>query len=268
MRSNIKKLQVFLAMTIIGLSIATFTSCKNKVSEEEFNTLKADYETLQADHEAIKAEFANLQIEDSTLRAQLLEKDSVIAAKEAEIGKMFRRGTSNTKLKKELQTLRESNDEYLDLIESLKKENARLSNDLDAEKGNSSKLQKEKQALQDNIDAAAGIRAYNVKAEPLRVKRSGKEKVSYKAKKVKKIKVYFTLGENKLAPTGNRTLKANIIAPDGVLEATKDITYTGDSDDLTLVYNVPANTKLAKGSYKVEVYEGNNAIGSTSFELR
>ena len=117
---------------------------------------------------------------------------------------------------------------------------------------------------------------------------SGRERKTDKIRRIDKIKVCFTLGDNKITPPGSKNIYVRIARPD------KKILTISESDEYSFVYNgnklqysamkvvdyqnksltvcvywTPrVAQKLIPGTYHVDVFEGNFNIGQTSFKLR
>ena len=118
---------------------------------------------------------------------------------------------------------------------------------------------------------------------------SGKEKETDKAGKIERVKVCFTLGENKLVEPGKKTVYIRILRPDNVVVTQKvDGDYTFQYQGQTMEYTTKQEvdyqnkdtstcmfwTKKTKGDpamvgvYNVFIYADGFEIGNTSFELK
>mgnify|MGYP000883517541 CR=1 FL=1 len=170
--------------------------------QKDFGSLKTNDVALQAEIEAKKAEIAQL-LED----AEKHKGDAYIISK----------------LKKESETLRQIMRGYVRTIDSLgtlnktlivEKEN--VLKDLETEKGKISTLNKEKEDLSATIQKGSILTCFNVVAKGVKFKSGGKkESETTKASRTEKIKVSFSLGENKIAKGGEKTVYVRIVTPDG-----------------------------------------------------
>jgi hypothetical protein len=87
---------------------------------------------------------------------------------------------------------------------------------LDKEKEKQNELVKEKEELKTTIAKGSVLSCFNIGAKAVFYKRGGKKEVeTSKAKKTEKIKVSFSLGENKIAKPGEKTVFIRIMTPDG-----------------------------------------------------
>jgi hypothetical protein len=171
--------------------------------------LKTDYEGLKTNNKAIQAD-----IEEKKARIEELIKEA-----EKHKGDAYIIG----KLRKEAETLRAIMQGYVHTIDSLNTLNQTLVAEkktvlkqLDVEKDKQNTLEKEKEELKTTIAKGSVLTCFNVNAKAVSFKRGGKkESETNKARKAEKIKVSFSLGENKIAKAGEKTVYIRIMTPDG-----------------------------------------------------
>lgn len=170
--------------------------------QKDYNTLQTNDVTLQAEIEAKKAEIAQLLLD-----AEKHKGDAYVISK----------------LKKETETLRQIMRGYVRTIDSLGTLNKTLVaeknsvlKELDSEKGKTTSLNKEKEDLQATIQKGSILSCFNIAAKGVKFKSGGKKEVeTSKASRAEKIKVTFSLGENKIAKPGEKTVYVRIVTPDG-----------------------------------------------------
>ena len=171
--------------------------------------LKNDFEGLKTNNKAIQQD-----IEEKKARIEELIKEA-----EKHKGDAYIIG----KLKKETETLRSIMVGYVHTIDSLNTLNKTLVAEkktvlkqLDEEKEKGNNLVKEKEELKTTIAKGSILTCFNVSAKAVSFKRGGKkESETSKARKAEKIKVSFSLGENKIAKAGEKTVYIRIMTPDG-----------------------------------------------------
>jgi len=171
--------------------------------------LKNDFEGLKTNNKAIQQD-----IEEKKARIEELIKEA-----EKHKGDAYIIG----KLKKETETLRSIMVGYVHTIDSLNTLNKTLVAEkktvlkqLDEEKEKGNTLVKEKEELKTTIAKGSILTCFNVSAKAVSFKRGGKkESETSKARKAEKIKVSFSLGENKIAKAGEKTVYIRIMTPDG-----------------------------------------------------
>ena len=171
----------------------------------------------------LQKDYSNLQTSDKGLQAE-------IDAKKAEIAQLLEDAEKHkgdvyiiSKLKKESETLRQIMRGYVRTIDSLGTMNKTLIveknnvlKELDTEKGKISGLNKDKEDLQATIQKGSILTCFNLVAKGVKFKSGGKkESETTKASRTQKIKVSFSLGENKIAKAGEKTVYVRIVTPDG-----------------------------------------------------
>ena len=245
--------------------------------------------------DSLIAEHNNIKLEYGSFSDSLAVKDSIIQANAIEIRKLLDTQYEFYKVKKKLEKLRFISQGYLKQIDSLytvnkelKEENQEIRSSYQKEQQKTSTLQKDKEALNEKVTMAAVLKAYKITAAGVRGS-GDKERATDKAKRVEKVKVCFTLGENPLLSAGAKNVYIRIARPD------KMILSQGKGDDYSFSYkgeimqytkrstvnyqnlamdvcaywiNRSTKENLPDGTYVVSVYADDFEIGQTSFELR
>ena len=251
--------------------------------EEELTAMMSQYDALTVDNDELTAEI----IQQKEEIAQLMER----VAKLNKDDKNLR--WEIDKLKKEARTLRDIMKGYLYTIDSLNQQNQMLTNENVTLSDNLSTVTTEKDRLESTVEnqnsvikSGSVIPAMNLVASGLRVRSTGKQDETNRASRAEMVRACFTLGENRIATSGTKSVYMRIISPEGaVLEdantpnatfryegvtgkysAKRDFTYSNKPMDLCVFYTV--GEELSTGQYIVEVYESEALIGKTSFDLR
>ncbi len=288
-----KILTIVFAVAIAGLIFWSMSTKKelNGLLVEKENLrveLKAELDQLMAQHNQLKED-------NATITADLTEKDSIIQENAKQIEEGLRYKWSYFNIKKQLKELQDVAKGYETQIEDLKlenknliSENTQIKGQFAAEQQKTSELSMIKDQLTEKVEIASELKTYSVDAYGIRAKSSGKEVKTDKTKRTDKVKVCFMLAENALRKVGDIDVYVRIAGPDDI------ILYTGTGDDYSFDYNgeklqysIKQTTtyekqamnvccywtkgedqELAKGNYKVEIYEGDAVIGHASFNLR
>lgn len=279
------------------LTIWLYLQEKNKAAEQIVVTEKVvvERDNIKSDLLALQHEYDNLKTNDAALQKEIEEKKAYIEQliKEAEKHK----GDSYiiAKLKKETETLRQIMIGYVHTIDSLGTLNKTLIvekqnvlKELDNEKGKITNLNKEKDELKATIEKGSILTCFNVKAVAVKLKNGGKkESITDKAKRANKIKVSFSLGENKIAKAGEKTVYVRVVTPDGKEMAVNyDDNYKFTFEKSTGYFagktalnyaNVEIsgvtycegneNTPLVPGNYIIELTCDGVIVGSTTLKL-
>lgn len=187
-------------------------------------------EQVIVERENVKEDLLQLQKDYNTLQTNDVALQAEIEAKKAEIAQLLMDAEKHkgdayviSKLKKETETLRQIMRGYVRTIDSLGTLNKTLVveknnvlKELDSEKGKTLNLSKEKEDLQATIQKGSILSCFNIVAKGVKFKSGGKKEVeTSKASRAEKIKVTFSLGENKIAKSGEKTVYVRIVTPDG-----------------------------------------------------
>jgi hypothetical protein len=216
---------IALLMVTNGVTIWLLMQEKNKVAEQivKIETIYVEKETIQGDLLALKKDYENLQTNDKALQADIELKKARIEELMEEAKKHKGDAYIIAKLRKETETLREIMKHYVYTIDSLNTLNQTLVAEkktvlkqLSEEKKQQEVLKQEKEELKSTIVKGSILTCFNVSAKGVYFKKGGKKEVETdKARKTTKIKVGFSLGENKIAKTGEKTVFIRIMTPDG-----------------------------------------------------
>ena len=282
---------LLVAVGVLIYFMPKITEYKALVNEKEQERIMLQYELddLMAAHDSIKMEYG-------TLADSLAIKDSIIQANAAEIKQLLNYKWEYNKVNKKLNMLRDITQGYVHQIDSLytvnrdlKEENEKIRQQYNREQDRTRELTRDKEELVVKVSEAAVLRAYNVSASTLRFTGSGRERVTDKAKKVERVEVCFTLGENSLTEAGAKVIYIQIIRPDGVVvtqkvgedysfdsktgkkqyTTKKEVDYQNKDTYTCLSWDKKTDTEAAMlGIYNVKVFYDGEEIGSTSFELK
>lgn len=251
--------------------------------------LQDELDSLMYEHEQIKVEYG-------TLSDSLFVKDSIIQANATEIRKLLDTQWEYYKIKKKLGLLQKVSQGYVRQMDSLYRvnetlteENAEIRQDLQVARKENEEISKDREMLTEKVIQASILQAYNLNALGMRDRGGDKEKETDKAGRLDKIKVCFTIGENKVIKPGTKEIYIRIAQPDKLI-LTKDrsdeytfmyqgekiqysikklIDYQNVSMDLCLYWAKRYPEKeVQKGVYHVEVFTQNEVIGHTQFVLR
>lgn len=248
----------------------------------EKEELESEYSTFATQYDELKIRISNdslqAKLEQEKLRTQQLleELKQTKATDAAEI----------TRLKKELKTVRAVLRNYVMQIDSLNQINAKLTKEnkrVKAKMQEANKtittLSEEKEALSEKVELASQLDVMGLKMFP--AKKNGKE--INKIKKAKKLVINFVITKNITATTGDKTIYAHIIAPDGSIltkessnrftyenkeinySIKKYIEYTGEEQEVTMYWDI--EEFLQAGRYRLHIFADGNMIGYNDFNF-
>jgi len=254
--------------------------------EVEKMELQQELDSLMTEHNTVKTAYGSLS--DS-----LASKDSIIQANAIEIRKLLDTQWEYNKVRKRIGLLQKIAQGYVNQIDSLynvnrelKAENERIMQDVRTQQSKNQTLVKDKEELTQKMSEAAFLKAYNVNVTAYRVTGT-KESATDKASRTDRLRICFTIGENQLVPTGNRSVYIRIMRPDNVVvtkskydtfvfngqtipfSIREDINYLGKAMNLCVDWTKKDTDKPAmKGRYTVTVFTEDKEIGSSTFELK
>ena len=243
-------------------------------SMEDLLSLQDAYSGLSTQYDDISLQLDSSRIEVELLMAKLKHERQV----------------SNATIKqyqKELGTLRTVMKSYIIQIDSLQKENTKLTADAaEARKEaavsrkKSEELSKTVSELSGQIAANSTLKAYSLKAEAYN--KSGK--AMDRSSRTDYILTTLTLGENALAAKGPVVVYIRVLDPNGATlvngsqktfeynretmtsSASREVDYQGTAVDLGIyLNNIP---EYIGGTYTVEAYARGTFLGRTEFHLR
>jgi predicted nucleic acid-binding Zn-ribbon protein len=241
----------------------------------QYQNLLDNYETLQTDNDTISAQ---LNREKEHIKMLMTQLRNTKANNKAEI----------TKLKNELQTLRDIMKGFIHQIDSLNTLNIQLTEENQQVKKQIVKAQKENKQLNEKYEEAATkvakasvIKAVNISMQSYNER--GKETI--RSKKIRRFAVNFALDENVIAPQGTKNLYIRITSPNDLMlmnpqqdtfrfegeqitySALRQIEYNGKVTPATIYYECPEGS-LTGGTYKADIFCDGNMIGTTSITIK
>jgi len=256
---NHKRINVILVIVIIlilGLTFYFGNQSRDVAVVEESNVeLQTKLDSILSEYEKIKSEYGDLN-------SQLTEKDSAFLAQAEEIKALIASQADYRRIKKKLELLQNQGKEYVHMLDSLfvvnqqlTAENKEIKQTVTRLSEEKESLTQEKETLAEKVTVAAKMKAYNVSLKAVNLKSGGKkEEETNKAKKVKKLKVNFTLGENTLISAGEMNVYARISLPDGrVLVLGKGDSYSFTNDGKQLQYTVKSTVNYENKAKPMEM---------------
>ena len=286
---GLKSVIVVLSLLLVG-SLAYIFKLSNDVSMSTVKTTTAmtEKEKVLANLNALKINYDAAIAENTAISADLvIERDKVVQLMN-EVSKSNGSIASLTKYKEQANGLEIKMKTMMLQVDDLTKKNTSLTTLVDSsrtvigvQKLTNETLVGQNSEMNSKILAAAKLTILNVRGVALKIKSSGKQEETDKASKTNALKIAFTIPENKLAAAGDREYYVQVIdAANNVLGDKKSVTFDGKLlyysyiatvkfDNSTIDHSQTINGKdFIKGSYKINVFEKNNIISTSSFLLR
>jgi chromosome segregation ATPase len=231
---------------------------------------------------------------DAALAENTSMTDELMAEKErvvkliAELKSSKGDNTSLRKYKDQYKVLEEKMKSMMQEVTVLKQENQQLTTnlestkvDLDDSKKYNEVLVGQNEELAKTVEKGSKLTVTNLKTASYKVKSSGKQIETDKASKTDILKVSFTIAENKIAKSGDKTYYVQVIdANNNVLGDKATISF----GDTSLTYSFTTSVKyenktvevseqlpgkdFTKGTYFVNVFDKGELVSKSSFSLR
>jgi len=285
-----------LAVGILG-TWGYFLWDKNQ-SDQQITQLQTQYVAVDSSKTEIEKSYGaavsrldSLTGYNNELEGKLTEKNSEIKNLRGRIDGILRKQRLTDKEKKEAQALI---NELNEKIANMEQEVARLTAENSDLTNKNTTLTTEKEAvtkelatttavkteLEGKVDVASTLNAYAISITPVDERKSGKEKVSAKAKKVDKLVIAFDV-DNRIVATGPTEVYVSITGPDGqpiAVEALGSGKFTTrEEGEKLFTTKVPVDFEAGKkkhvefawkqnsdfkpGDYKIEIYHNGFKIG-------
>jgi len=288
------KVTIGILITVIAVLVWTLLYSREEIKTVEIQKeeirmdLTGELDSLMVQHNEVKKDYGELS-------EQASQKDSIIDANAKEIKKLIAKSSDYRQIKRKLTYLRKIHQSYIDQLDSIYTENHKLKEDLQLANETINKTTKkadmlaaEKDQLSQIVETGAVLRAYNVKGTTFSLKgKTMREKETFKARRVDRVKIRFTVGENPLAEPGKRFAYVRIARPDGLIisegkgdefsfmagetrlqySLKQDIDYQNKSINIELNWDKKSDTPAMDGTYHVAIYVDGNQIGQSSFTL-
>lgn len=286
---------IILLLISNGVTIWLWKTTKNEIITERVVTEKVivERDNVQSDLLLLQKDFESIKAKDAAMQLEIDAKKERIAELIEEAKKHKGDAYIISQLRKETETLREIMKGFVRTIDSLNTLNVNLVAEkktvlkqLGVEKEKQTTLIKEKDELKSAIAKGSVLSCFNISAKAVSYKRSGKkESETTKARKTEKIKVSFSLGENKIAKPGEKTVYIRIMTPDGKEMAknyddnykfsfNKSTGYFAGKETLNYanveisgVTYCEGQGEFVPGNYMIEVSCDGVVIGSTTLKL-
>jgi peptidoglycan hydrolase CwlO-like protein len=289
-----------LAAGVLGLGgymVYDKTKAAETIQQQQTQIAKVidEKSDIQVSFDASLARLDSMTTANNGLTSSLAEKNTEIAKVKTEIRTILnKKNATAAELGRAKMLIASLNDK----ISVLEQDVARLTQDNQTLTGEKTLLIQEKekltqdltattevkQNLEKKVDVASTLNASNISIVPIDIRKSGKEKVSTKAKRVDKLLVSFDV-TNRIAQSGSTDVYVVVIGPDGNAINTGAETFTTrDDGNKNYTAKLPVEIETAKkknvefafapgsnfqqGSYKIMIYQNGFLIGEGVRELK
>ncbi len=284
--SGLKAIVIVLAVLLIGsiVYIVKLSSEKEKV-QIEYKTIVDEKESVMKDLEALKATYDAAIAENTSMSEELIKERDKVVALMADLKKS--KGDVSS-YKKQLAILQDKMKVLIAENDALKVENKVLTNQRDStvvvlneSRKYNEALVGQNEELSKVVEKGSKLTVLNIKTLAYKVRSSGKEIETDKARRADMLKISFTIAANQIAKSGDKTYYVQVIdSKNNVLGDKQTVSF--DGKDLT--YSFPTTVKyenktvqvsedlpgknFEKGTYFVNVFDKGELVSKTSFTLK
>ncbi|MBS7231275.1 hypothetical protein KHA90_09580 [Flavobacterium psychroterrae] len=284
--SSLKAVIAVLAVLLIGSLVYIFKlSSDSDVTKTELTSTLTEKESVMKDLQELKTTYDAAIAENTSMSDELIqERDKVVALMDdlnKSKGDVSKFRSQVQAMQGKMKTLVAENDE-------LKKQNGVLTVQRDSTivvLGESKKYNEvlvgQNEELAKTVEKGAKLSILNTKTAAYKLKSSGKQVETDKASRADVLKISFTVAENSIAKSGDKTYYVQVIDSKNNVLGDKKTESFGDN---TLTYSFKTTVKyenktvnvsedlpgkdFAKGAYFINVFDNDELVSKTSFNLR
>ena len=254
----------------------------------EVKSVKTEKETVMNDLRALKDSYDKAIAENTTMSDELIAEREKVVGLMAQLEKSKVNALSLSKYKEQFLALQTKMNSMLKEVDVLKKQNQTLKTNLDStnvvltdSKNYNQVLVGQNEELSKTVEKGSKLSILNLKTATFKLRSSGKKIETDKASRVDVLKVSFTIAENSIAKSGDKTYYVQIIDSKNNVLGDKVTVNFGDK---SLTYSFTAGVKyenktvdvvheltgkdFAAGTYYVNLFDKNQLVTKSSFTLR
>lgn len=287
--SKLKAIIGILAVLLIGSLIYIFKLTSDaKTLESTVVTVKSEKDSVLKDLSDLKATYDTAIAENTSMSDELIaERDKVVKLME-DLKTAKGDNASLQKYRSQYKALEQKMQNLMQEVAVLKTQNQELTTNLDSTKVILEDSKKYNQVLVGQNDELAKtvekgqkLTVNNLKTGTYKLRSSGKQIMTDKASRTDMLQVSFTIAENKIAKSGDKTYYVQVIdSKNNVLGNKETISFGDTSLTYSFITTVQYDNKtvdvreqlkgkdFAKGTYFVNVFDMAELVSKSSFTLR
>ncbi|MFY7743761.1 MAG: hypothetical protein ACOVQR_14010 [Flavobacterium sp.] len=289
--NNSKLKAIILVLSLLLLASLGYMfkmSSDAKKVETELSSVTTEKESALAELAQLKLTYDAAIAENTSMSEELIaERDKVVKLMEDLKKAKVDSGTLSN-YKKQIATLQAKMNDLIRENDALKKLNQDLTAEIDSTKTilveakeYNQVLAGQNEELTKTVEKASKLSILNLKTGAYKVKSSGKEVATEKARRADILKVSFTIAENKVAKSGDKSYyiqvidsKNNVLGEKKLIEfGDQSLTYSFistvqyENNTVNVSENLPGEN-FEKGTYFVNIFDKGELVGKTSFTLK
>ncbi len=287
--TSLKIMVLVLLMLLLG-SVFYIFKLKNETTTltTEVSSVKTEKENVMKDLQNLKDTYDAAIAENTSMSDELIAERQKVVGLMAQLEKSKGDASSLAKYKQQFLDLQTKMKGLMQQVDVLKKENQVLTTNLDStkvvlsdSKNYNQVLVGQNEELSKTVEKGSKLSLLNLKTATFKLRSSGKQIETDKASRVDMLKISFTIAENSIAKSGDKTYYVQVIDSKSNVLGDKVTTNFGDK---SLTYSFTSAVKyenktvdvskelkgkdFASGTYFVNVFDKSELVSKSTFTLR
>lgn len=286
---SLKAIIIVLALLLVGSLVYIFKLTNDTTTlETSVSKTMTEKESVLKDLGELKATYDAAIAENTSMSDELISEREKVVVLMSQLEKSKGDTASMSKYKQQFTALQGKMNSMMQEVEVLKGQNKTLTTNLDStkvvleeSKNYNQTLVGQNEELSKTVEKASKLTVLNLKTAAFKQRSSGKQIATDKASSTDILKVTFTIAENQVAKSGDKTYYVQVIDSKNNVLGDKSTTSFGD---MTLTYSFISTVKFEnktvqvseelpgknfqKGTYFVNVFDKGELVSKSSFSLR
>ncbi len=284
--SSLKAIIAVLAVLLVGSLVYIFKmSSDAEVVKSELTTTLTEKESVMKDLQTLKTTYDAAIAENTSMSEELIqERDKIVAL----MDELNQSKGDVSKFKTQLSALQNKMKALMTENEGLKIANEKVTAQRDSTVvvlGESKKFNEvlvgQNEELSKTVEKGAKLTILNTKTSAYRLRSSGKQIETDKASRADILKISFTIAENQIAKSGDKTYYVQVIdSKNNVLGEKQTETFGENTLTYSFATTVTYENKTVnvsedltgknfeKGAYFINIFDKDVLVSKTSFTLR
>jgi cell division protein FtsB len=287
--STLKAIILVLSILLLGSIFYIFKlTTETKDLKTQVASTKTEKENVLSDLQKLKATYDAAIAENTTMSDELIAEREKVVGLMAQLEKSKGDVASMAKYKQQFLALQTKMKSLMQEVDILKAQNKKLATNLDStnvvltdSKNYNQVLVGQNEELSKTVEKGSKLSVLNLKTSAYKMKNSGKQIETDKASRANVLKVSFTIAENKIAKSGDKTYyvqvidsKSNVLGDKSTVQfGTESLTYSFTTvvkyENKTVEVSKDLKGKnFEKGTYFVNVFDKSELVSKSSFTLK
>jgi myosin heavy subunit len=287
--SSLKAIIMVLSLLLLGSLFYIFKlTTDTKTLQTEVASTKTEKENVLKDLQELKATYDAAIAENTSMSDELIAEREKVVGLMAQLEKSKGDAASMKKYRDQAKALQTKMNSLMQEVEVLKKENKTLTTNLDStkvvladSKNYNQVLVGQNEELSKTVEKGSKLSVLNLKTGAYKLRSSGKQIETDKASRVDILKISFTIAENSIAKSGDKTYyvqvidsKSNVLGDKATMNfGSQSLTYSFtttvkyENKTVQVSQDLPGKN-FEKGTYFVNVFDKSELVSKSSFTLK